>query len=378
MSNNKSTNTMATKSESGKKKNTRVLQSNCPSFSLEEAVKIPRAIKDHFAGQPTDPLMLAEACGYSPQSSTWRSLSGAAIAYGLTDGGYNSKTIGLTPLGERIVSPLIEGDDVAALREASLIPTVLKVFFDQYDRNRFPREDIAKNILIKNGVPQDRVESVYNIIRANGKFTNMIRVISGNEYVYASETRGTAPSVDKQVENSEEEDVEIPPELAKKMNIEPPFASSDSANNPVVAAEPRVYISHGKGSQIIVGQIKELLSYGQMIPVVSIENETTAISVPDKIFDDMRSCTACIIHICPESKIGTDSVMYSGLNENVLIEIGAAIALYGKKIIILCKKGTTLPSNLQGLYRCEYDSNQLDYTSTMKLLKTLQELRKLL
>ena len=141
---------MATKSESGKKKNTRVLQSNCPSFSLEEAVKIPRAIKDHFAGQPTDPLMLAEACGYSPQSSTWRSLSGAAIAYGLTDGGYNSKTIGLTPLGERIVSPLIEGDDVAALREASLIPTVLKVFFDQYDRNRFPREDIAKNILIKN------------------------------------------------------------------------------------------------------------------------------------------------------------------------------------------------------------------------------------
>lgn len=82
--------------------------------------------------------------------------------------------------------------------------------------------------------------------------------------------------------------------------------------------------------------------------------------------------------MCPETSTDFENHTISKLNENVLIEIGAAMALYGKKIIILCQQGTQLPSNLQGLYRCEYAGDQLDYASTMKLLKTLQELRKLM
>ncbi|MBE6586639.1 MAG: hypothetical protein E7645_09030 [Ruminococcaceae bacterium] len=64
------------------------------------------------------------------------------------------------------------------------------------------------------------------------------------------------------------------------------------------------------------------------------------------------------------------------MNENVLIEIGAAIALFKNRVILLCKKGIQLPSNLQGLYRCEYEGEQLDYQATMKLLKTFSEFRK--
>ena len=160
------------------------------------------------------------------------------------------------------------------------------------------------------------------------------------------------------------------------MNITKPEASP--VYIPETPAIPRVFISHGKNSKVIVGQLKELLTYGQMEPIVSVEKETTAISVPDKVFDDMRSCNAGIIHVCPETSTDLDNHVISKLNENVLIEIGAAMALYGKKIIILCQQGTQLPSNLQGLYRCEYNGDQLDYASTMKLLKTLQELRKIM
>ena len=143
--------------------------------------------------------------------------------------------------------------------------------------------------------------------------------------------------------------------------------------------KPNVFISHGKNNTVIVGQLKELLTYGQMEPVISIERETTAIPVPDKVFDDMRSCDAGIIHIDFENvPLNNNEETYERINENVLIEIGAAIALYAKRVILLCKKGTTLPSNLQGLYRCEYEGNQLDYNSTMKLLKTIQELRELM
>ena len=59
----------------------------------------------------------------------------------------------------------------------------------------------------------------------------------------------------------------------------------------------------------------------------------------------------------------------------MLIEIGAAIALYDKRFILLCEKSVTLPSNLQGLYRCNYEGQQLDYDATMKLLKTFNEIR---
>ncbi len=366
-----------------KKKQVRISQSACPQHTLEEAIKIPYAIKDNFAGQPTDPMLLSQACGYSPASSTWRTLTGAAIAYGLTEGGYNSKEIVITTLGERVVSPLTEGDDTIALKEASLLPSILNDFFKNYNRNKFPREDIAKNVLISKGVPPTRVDSVYEIIRSNGHFTNTIQILSGSEYIRLTDTISeTTPDSTTSVETQhfsslpEDDVVEIPQELAEKMNIAKPEPTI--AHIPEVPSSPRVFISHGKNNKAVVGQLKELIAYGQMEAIVSVEKETTAISVPDKVFDDMRSCNAGIIHVCPETITDSEDHIVSKLNENVLIEIGAAMALYGKKIIILCQQGTRLPSNLQGLYRCEYNGDQLDYTATMKLLKTLQELRKLM
>lgn len=63
------------------------------------------------------------------------------------------------------------------------------------------------------------------------------------------------------------------------------------------------------------------------------------------------------------------------LNQNVLIEIGAAMALYCRKFILLVENGTALPSNLQGLYEVRYDGGKLDYDATMKLLKAFNDFR---
>ena len=57
------------------------------------------------------------------------------------------------------------------------------------------------------------------------------------------------------------------------------------------------------------------------------------------------------------------------INANVLIEIGAAMALYGEKFILLVEEGVALPSNLQGLYECRYEGDELNMSATMKLLK---------
>jgi len=70
-----------------------------------------------------------------------------------------------------------------------------------------------------------------------------------------------------------------------------------------------------------------------------------------------------------------DGKEHKMINQNVLIEIGAAMALYGRKFILLVEKGPTLPSNLQGLYEVRYGGDKLDYDSTMRLMKAFRDFR---
>lgn len=131
----------------------------------------------------------------------------------------------------------------------------------------------------------------------------------------------------------------------------------------------RVFITHGRNRKIL-DQVKEIVGYGKFEPVVAQEHETAAKPVPEKVMDDMRSCQAAVIHVSSEGILkDKEGKEHAQLNGNVLIEIGAAMALYGKQFILLVEDGVKLPSNLQGLYECRYQGNELSGEATMKLLK---------
>lgn len=363
-------------------KQTRISQGRCPLVSLEDALRIPQAIRQELAGQADVPMMVAKACNISPTSSNWRILSSAAVAYGLTTGAYNAKEIGLTPLGSRAVSPLKEGDDTIAIKQAALTPTLFNELSQKYDQNKLPREDIAQNLLLSMGIPKDRIVSAWEIFRENAKYAGFLQIISGNEYLYTSMPSSAengsldAEARETPAPSNEDTDLDLPADVLSKLHITPPDSAVGTPPVPKsLPLIPSIFIAHGKNSQTIVGQLKELISYGQMKPIVSVERETTAIPVPMKVFDDMRACDAAIIHLDMDVLTLADGTTRTQINENVLIEIGAAMALYQDRVILLCQKGTVLPSNLQGLYYCEYDGNQLDYASTIKLLKAMQEIR---
>ena len=91
-----------------------VSQSDVPLHTLDEALRVPRAIADNYGKQPTRPLDVAAALEIQPTSSRFRTLAGAALTYELTDGGPKAEQIGLTDLARRIVAPMEEGDDLAA------------------------------------------------------------------------------------------------------------------------------------------------------------------------------------------------------------------------------------------------------------------------
>ena len=92
--------------------------------------------------------------------------------------------------------------------------------------------------------------------------------------------------------------------------------------------------------------------------------------------NDMRSCGAAIIHVEDEQKlIDANEREQIVVNPNVLIEIGAAMALYGRRFILLVKEGIELPSNLQGLYEVRFSGEKLDGEVTIKLLKAINEIK---
>jgi predicted nucleotide-binding protein len=306
----------------------------------------------------------------TPTSGPFRTLTGAAVAYGLAEGAYNSAKIKPTPLASRVFRPLAEGQDIEAKRSALLTPRVVGEFLRQYDANALPRNDIALNVLESLGVPHDRLEGVLGLIVSGARACGLIRELKGKEYV---ELSGVAP---------------LPGVAQRPASAEPDHESDEESNtpqnNPPDRSEPfvsqaenkRVFITHGKNKSLIE-PIKKLVAFGELEAVVAVESTSVSKPVPDKVMADMRSCSGAIIHVDAERDLtDKDGHVVKVLNENVLIEIGAAMALYGRRFILLVREGVSLPSNLQGLFEVRYQADDLGASKTIELLDAISKLKK--
>jgi predicted nucleotide-binding protein len=354
--------------EATKLKRSYLKQGEVPALPLSEALRLAQSLHDDFADGSAAPHSLAMAVDLSPTAQTWKDLSGASIAYGLTEGGSQARVISLTDLGKRIVAPVEEGQDAVAKVEAALSPRLLRLFFEKYNRAKFPQDKIALNVLADLGVPKDRLERALDIIKRNGEFVGVVHQTKTGPFV-AIDTPLPPARGDGEIES--EADV-IPPAETKATVVAP------KPTAPVAGAQPgnqRVFITHGKNKDI-VNQLKDLLTFGKLVPVVAEEHETISKPVPEKVLEEMRSCFAGIIHVAGEEELlDSKGGVHHKVNENVLIEIGAAMALYRNNFILLVQQGIHLPSNLQGLYICWYEGDKLDYEATMKLLKAFNEFR---
>jgi predicted nucleotide-binding protein len=353
----------------------KVSQADVPSVGLTQALRVPTAIVEQYAKEPTRPLDVAAALEMSPTSGPFRALCGAAIGYGLTEGGPNASSISLTQLGRRIVAPLTEGDDDAARRAAVLTPTVVKAFLEKYDASPLPSEKIAYNVLESLGVPASRTQASYQLIVENAELVGFLKRIKDKTYVDLGGPQTSADGVaivdgSEPATEAQTDDV-VPSELEFGLAAAP----SEQPGGALDMTTRRVFITHGK-SRRVVDQLKELLTFGDFDPIVSIDRESVSKPVPTKVMDDMRSCSAAIIHVQAEQRlIDQEGSEHRIVNQNVLIEIGAAMALYRDRFILLVEDGTTLPSNLQGLYEVRYEGDELGYEATMKVLKALNEFK---
>jgi len=108
---------------------------------------------------------------------------------------------------------------------------------------------------------------------------------------------------------------------------------------------------------------------------IAEDEETTAIPVPEKVFTAMRRCQAGIIVVSADESSKSASGKYT-ISENVLIEIGAAFVLYDRRVVLVWDKRLPVPSNVQGLYRCEYEGDEFTWSAGMKLMKAIREFKR--
>ena len=356
--------------ESGRKRGY-VKQSDVPSCAISEALRVAKAIAENYGSKPTVPLKVAKALELEPGASPFRMLTGASIAYGITEGGYNAEKISITDLGKRMIKPLTENDDLAAKREGFLIPKVVREFLTNYNGSPLPREDIAHNVLEEMGVPKEKLSAVLGFLIAEAKGLGFVEEIKNKMYISLDEVAN--PIVDDPVEDESGS----PDQNNGKDDESDDALDLDDSVTPAREIENsrRVFITHGKNKKF-VDPIKKLLGFGELKPVVSTEKQSVSQPVPDKVMEDMRSCGAAIIHVEDEMRLmDSEDNEVVVLNPNVLIEIGAAMALYGRRFILVVKEGVKLPSNLQGLYEVRYQGETLDGDATIKLLEAINDIK---
>lgn len=366
------------------KERTYISQSDVPFVSVDKALRIAQAIRDNYGNGPAKPLDVAKALEVAPNNSGFKMLAGASIAYGFTEGGWNAAQIALTPLALKILKPKEESHPLDGKREALLKPRVIREFLQKYSNNAVPRNDIAYNILEDMNVPKDRTKEVLAMIMDGADSVGFVTEINGKKYI---NLQGVTPPAAS--EHEEEHSEEEPPAAAAMRPAAAAMRPAAAAMRPaaasavaVVVSKPpddvrltRVFISHGKNKQF-VDPIRDLLKFGNLEAVVSAEKSTVSQPVTQKVMNDMRSCGAAIIHVDSERKLmDVDSKEVVALNENVLIEIGAAMALYGERYILLVKDGVKLPSNLQGLFEVRYVGDKLDGNETIKLMSSINDMK---
>jgi predicted nucleotide-binding protein len=332
-----------------------------PKNTLKEALCLAQSIQDNNAGQPYNRLDLATSLGWSPESSGFRTLITSSSRYGLTQGSYAAEKISLTNLGKSIVAPRTDEEKGEGLLKALKTIDLFRNFFERFDQSKLPRDDLIKNTLQRDfGIPKEDVDSCLNILKRNLTDWGLLVDYKENTWLRLDKL-----SVEKVIE-------EKAPSLEKEEEEQPPPEEGMPQPETLV---PNVFISHSK-NETILEQIKTILEFGQFKHTIAEEVETTSIPIPDKIFGLMRKCNCAIINISADEKEKNPDGTYR-VNPNVLIEIGGAFLAYNKRVILLTDKRVSLPSNLQGLYRCEYEGNELSFSAALKLQKALAQFREL-
>lgn len=340
-----------------------VSQSDLPRMDLDEALRIPRALNDQYAGQPATPLEVGEAINVQPTTGTFRMLAGASVAYGLTEGTAYAEKIALTALGRRIVAPTEDGDEVTATREAFLKPRITHDFLTKYDGSPLPTDQIAKNVLATMGLPRERGDEALKVIYETADSLGMLVNINGKKYVKlqgAATRRIISPGNGSGNGHEPEPSIETPVEVISPVT---PRAEDTEPAKPL-------FIAHGKKKSAL-DKLEKVLKDFNVPYKVAIWEPNLGRPIPVKVKNIMAQCgSAILIFTKDEAFKDADGNEVWRPSENVVFELGAASYAYEDRVVILKERGLNFPTDFGSVGHIEFEEDRIE-SKTTELLKEL-------
>lgn len=325
-----------TTSKSSKKKNSSSKSSGnwtFPKNSLEDALRIARAIEDKNAGNPMRADQLVKAVGFN-KTSDWRfsDLLRSANLYGLVIGSGATAQVKLQPIGEDIVAPSSPDQRKAALLDAFNTVDQFKSVAGFYGDKSIPEDEYFENTLVRDfGVSRDRVSVFMDVFRENLQYLKMYRpttTISSNENETQTNTEEQVSNLVNSVDSGVSERTR---EFLDTCFVMMPFGGW--------------FDTYYK--DIYVPAVKD----AGFEPIRGDEIFTTG-SVMEQIWEEVEKASVLLADL-------------TGKNANVFYELGLAHAAI-KPVILTANSIDDVPFDLRHLRVITYDTQAPDWSAQLR------------
>lgn len=144
-----------------------------PRRTLEDALRVPNAIKENNGGQPWTPKEVASSVGMG-MSASFFYLTSAARDFHLTEGTRDAVAISITELGRRAVYPGSDEERAHALLEAFFSIDIFAKVVSHYGGSKLPDEPYRTNTLTTTfGLDPSIVDEFVGLFEKNARFVGI-------------------------------------------------------------------------------------------------------------------------------------------------------------------------------------------------------------
>lgn len=164
-----------------------------PKNSLEESIKIPRAIDEQNGGNPMKSDLLCKAVGFN-QPLDWRFLNllKSANQYGLVEGSGASAVASITQTGNDVIAPGSPKERQTALLTAFRKVEDFRKVEEFYKGGKLPEDEFFENTLVRQfNIPRERVKAFIEIFTVNLDFLKAFRAADSADEVEAKRAAGS-------------------------------------------------------------------------------------------------------------------------------------------------------------------------------------------
>jgi hypothetical protein len=305
-----------------------------PKNTLEDAIRIPKAIEEKNAGNPMPAQDLAVAVGYR-QAPDWRFLDllRSANQYGLVTGTGSSASIHLAKLGQDVVAPSSPRERSEALLAAFRNVKDFEAVEKFYGGKRIPEDEFFLNTLTREfNIPKDRVEAFSKIFLENLKYLRAFSAMPNSAELPTSSGEVSTPATPPE---------KVPSPIVSKEPRIREFLDTCFVMMPFGAWFDRYY------QEIYVPAIKE----AGFEPVRADELFTTG-SVVEQIWEQIEKAKLLLADL-------------SGKNPNVFYELGLAHAAK-KPVVFTASQVDDVPFDLRHLRVIIYEIREPEWSGRLK------------